>query len=270
MDVNSINNEIINLNQSSPAIIHKNEQNSDIKKVSKDDALNLSISDIYNKKRDELSYSLQTLNEGVAINQISKKGLAQQQEQLVNVQDRLNEAKNNVEKGFDKNDLKEDISKNLIEFNNIAQNTTYKNEKLLTVEKDDEKTVTISTQQSVYTLEKPETKEVLSALAQNLESNDFSNEEDLTKALIDTNTASKQIDSFILRVDDTDQRMVNNAKNTIGEQIDLSKENSSLRDIDFGAEVADFSKTNINSHLGFLAGTQANIVQEQSIRLLSK
>ena len=31
----------------------------------------------------------------------------------------------------------------------------------------------------------------------------------------------------------------------------------------------DFSKTNVNSNLGYLVASQANIVQAQSVRLLS-
>ena len=41
------------------------------------------------------------------------------------------------------------------------------------------------------------------------------------------------------------------------------------KDKNFGKESSDFSKTNINSNLGYLAASQANIVQAQSVRLLS-
>lgn len=268
MDINSISNELINLNQNTQAPVLNIEETISAKEVSKDDALNLSISDVYNKKRDELSISLQSLNEGIAINQISKDGLVQQEEQLNKVEDKLNTAKGTLEEGIDTNSLKEDILKDLIQFNQIADTTTFKNEKLLTLEKNQAEEVTISTQQSVYTLEKAETKEISSTLAKNFESNDLSSETEIDTALDATSDAKTKVSNFISKIDDIDKRIVENAQNTITDQIDLSKENSALTDVDFGAETSDFSKTNINSQLGFLAGTQAHIVQEQSVRLL--
>jgi len=46
------------------------------------DALKVSINEIYNKKRDELSHSLRNLNEGIAATQISVNALGKQQENL--------------------------------------------------------------------------------------------------------------------------------------------------------------------------------------------
>ena len=41
------------------------------------------------------------------------------------------------------------------------------------------------------------------------------------------------------------------------------------KDKNFGKESSDFTKNNIIANSGYLAASQANIVQEQSVRLLS-
>lgn len=270
MDVNSINNNISNLNPSSQQHIERTNESHRSNEVSKDDASNVSISSIYNKKRDELSQTLQTLNEGIAINEISKNGLEKQQSFIQKIEDALYDIKDT--KAFDQNkeEVKTSIIENLNSFNQIAENTTYKNEKLLTVNQDDDEIISISTNTSAFTLVKPETKEISSSLAQSFKDNGFGNENDIDSALYQTAKANNQINEIIEKFNDIESRIEKNARDTITEQIELSKENSSLNDIDFGAEVADFSKTNINSHVGFLVGSQANIIQEQSVRLLSK
>jgi flagellin len=41
------------------------------------------------------------------------------------------------------------------------------------------------------------------------------------------------------------------------------------KDRNFGQDSTDFSKTNVSVNMGYLAASQANIVQAQSVRLLS-
>ena len=64
-------------------------------------------------------------------------------------------------------------------------------------------------------------------------------------------------------------KLESSARETIKTQIDLYNDNKYNKDKNFGKESSDFSKTNINANLGYLAASQANIVQEQSVRLLS-
>lgn len=58
------------------------------------------------------------------------------------------------------------------------------------------------------------------------------------------------------------------ARGTLNEQINLLKENSKLKDLSFGSDFNNFSKTNITSQLGNLAASQAHIIQEQTSKLL--
>ena len=271
MDVNSINNNIQTLNPSSQPHLDKAQETNKSSEVTKSDALNLSISDIYNKKRDELSKTFQSLNEGLAINELSKRGLEKQSEIVKNIEDELYNSKASQNFEDNKNDLKTKLVEELNKFNEIADNTTYKNEKLLTIgDKEEETVLTVSTKDQVFTLNKPETKEISSSLAQNFKDNGFSSENEIDSALYETANANNKLNELIDNFNKTEEKIEKSARDTISEQIQLSKENSSLRDIDFGAETSDFSKTNVNSQLGFLVGSQANIVQDQAIRLVSK
>ena len=88
MDINDVSNisNSVNLNNIPKQYIEKSKYPNSINAIDeKEDALKVSISDIYNKKRDELSLTLQNLNEGIAISQISSKALSNQQESLKNI-----------------------------------------------------------------------------------------------------------------------------------------------------------------------------------------
>ena len=63
MDVNSINSNISTLNTSSSLNLEKVSSSKPINKIS-EDSTNLYINE-YNKKRDELSLNVQSLNEGI-------------------------------------------------------------------------------------------------------------------------------------------------------------------------------------------------------------
>ena len=134
MDVNSINNNISTLNNSSALQLEKSNSASKIPSNNKE-FLNLSIND-YNKKRDELSSNVQSLNEGIATSKIAQNSIEKQQNYLTNIQNKL-ENINNYE---DKNDIKQSINDDLRSFNKIAYDTKFKNESLLVLNYYDDKT----------------------------------------------------------------------------------------------------------------------------------
>ena len=269
MDVNSVNNSVNHLSSNPNLGLDKAAQGAKVDKVEESDALKLSISAAYNKKRDELSQTLQSLNEGIAVSEISLKGLNAQQNELQNIEDSLFELK-----GFENTQQKREaaassIIESLQKFNEIADNTTYKNEKLLTIDDyQEEVSLTISTKDEIYTLNKPETKTVSSNLAQSLKDNALTTPDDITSALLEVNKGKNELNEISENFTQGVESIEKSARNTITEQINLSKENSALRDVDFGAEATDFSRNNVNTQLGYFVGSQANIVQEQSVRLL--
>ena len=71
MDINSINNNISTLNNPTSLQLEKSLSSSKIVNNNKD-ALNVNINE-YNKKRDELSLSVQSLNNGIGMTKVVKK-----------------------------------------------------------------------------------------------------------------------------------------------------------------------------------------------------
>ena len=154
MDVNSISNNINDLNQSSQLQTDKITQSNNIKKVDNEIASSLSINE-YNNKRDELSLNVQSLNDGIAISNIINKSLNEQQSYLENIQTELENLKNENNLLEDKNDIKQSINENLQNFNKIAYETKYKNENLLSLNSiQEEKEININTQEQNFSIDK--------------------------------------------------------------------------------------------------------------------
>ena len=122
MDVNSINNNISTLNPSSSLNLERVSSSKSVNKIS-EDSTNLYINE-YNKKRDELSLNVQSLNEGIAITKMAQNSIEKQQEYLTNIQTKLE----NSDSYENKNDLKQSINEDLRSFNQVAYETKFKKE----------------------------------------------------------------------------------------------------------------------------------------------
>ena len=264
MDINSINNNIANLNNSSSLQLEKSTSSSKVSNTSKD-ALNLTINE-YNKKRDELSLSVQSLNDGIGITNVAQNAIAKQQNNLTNIQSKLE----TIDTYENKNDVKQSINDELRSFNQTAYETKYKKESLLSIDYYDEKsTIDVNTKTSNFSIEKPNTPVIANEIFETINNSDLNNEDALnqavTKVAISVNQLQTTYDSFT----DLGNKLETNAQETIQEQIDLFNGNKISKNKDFQKDSADFSKSNITSNMGYLAASQANIVQEQSVRLLS-
>lgn len=92
--------------------------------------------------------------------------------------------------------------------------------------------------------------------------NDLNNPQNVENALNKVTNTSKQLQELSGQFVDFSKQLQADAKNKIIEQ-------NYNQTIDFGRESSNFSKANININAGYLAASQANVIQEQSVRLLS-
>lgn len=264
MDINSINSNISTLNTSSSLNLEKISSSKSVNKVN-EDSTNLYISD-YNKKRDELSLNVQSLNEGIAITKIAQNSIEKQQEYLTNIQTKLE----NADSYENKNDLKQSINEDLRNFNQVAYETKFKRENIIATDYyDDKKTIDINTKSANFSIEKPNTPVYANdifELSNNSDLNDPSTLEEITNKV---RTSSNQLKNTYDEFTEFGNKLEHGARETIKEQVDLYNETKMNKDRNFGQESTDFSKTNVNANLGYLAASQANIIQEQSVRLLS-
>mgnify|MGYP003571693946 CR=1 FL=1 len=268
MDVNNIQNNINNLNNVQQQNLDKTAASQGAKQVTNDEALNLTISQVYQKQRDELSQSLQNLNEGIAVTEIAKKGLQSQENSLKDIQQELYNVLTDDAANPNPTKIKDDLAQHLKNFNDIADSTSFQNKQILT-KNDQEEAFTISTKTETFSIEPIETKEITSELIQNIHNNPLSTNTNFNKGIEDVQQAINKINEFSNEFNEVQTQIKNSARETITDQVNLSQENAK-RVVDFGQETSDFSKTNITANAGYFVGSQANIVQEQSIRLLAK
>ena len=266
-DVSTISNNV-NLNNIPKQYVEKSKYSNSVNPLDeKDDALKLTITDIYNKKRDELSHSLQNLNEGIAITQISINGLINQQNNLKNIENSLIKLENSGDYEANRFDTANEISIELNSYNEQAQNATYKKRSLLNDQYGDE-VINIVTPSKNFLLKGLNTKEISQNLVNNLSTNTLSSSENIKNAIDNTMEALSNSLAFSDDYTKIQNEMKQTARTTLNEQLNLLKENSKLKDLNFGSDISTFSKTNISSNLGYLAASQAHIIQEQTSKLL--
>lgn len=264
MDINAVSNNNISGLGSSSIQLEKSQSKSAID-TSKGGSLNLSINE-YNKKRDELSLDVQSLNDGLAITKIAQNALEKQQEYLSNIQKKL-ENSTDLE---NKNDLKQSINEDLRAFNQIAYQTKYKGETLLVNNYYDEKTtIDISTKSQNYSIEKQDISTYANDIFETSNNNDLNIPEKIKDLTDKVSAYSSQLNNMYEKFTDFGNKLETSARESIKEQVNLYNENQINKDRNFGKESTDFTKNNIMANAGYLAASQANIVQAQSVRLLS-
>ena len=265
MDVNSINNNNIStLNSSASLQLERSSSTNKVNNTPKD-ALNLNIND-YNKKRDELSLNVQSLNNGIAASKIAQNSIEKQQEYLINVQNKLEKITNYE----DKNDIKQSINEDLRSFNQIAYETKFNKESLLVVNNYDDKTsIEVNTKNSNFSIAKPNTATYANEIFEAVNTSNLNDPNALNGVVNKVASSANQLQNTFEEFTEFGNRLETSARETIKDQINLYNENKFNKDKNFGKESSDFSKTNISANLGYLAASQANIVQEQSVRLLS-
>jgi len=266
MDINSVNNNISSLNNSADYQLTKSNDSSKIEENSSG-FLHLTINQ-YNQKRDELSESLQSFNEGIAATKIAENGLNKQEDYLKNIQSKLESLDENIQ---NKNDIKNDMNKELLKFREEAFQTRYKKENLIAIDDFEQNlSVTISTKEAYFSIDKPNTPQIANNLAQEFSRSDLNNEDSLNSTKDQVSLAIKQVQNLKEQFSGLGTSIEGSAKESITQQVELSKLNMKNKEINFGQEMNDFSKTNVTSNMGYLVASQANIMQEQSVRLLSK
>ncbi len=265
MDVNSINNNNIStLNSSASLQLERSSSTNKVNNTPKD-ALNLNIND-YNKKRDELSLNVQSLNNGIAASKIAQNSIEKQQEYLINVQNKLEKITNYE----DKNDIKQSINEDLRSFNQIAYETKFNKESLLVINNYDDKTsIEVNTKNSNFSIAKPNTATYANEIFEAVNTSNLNDPNTLNGVVNKVASSANQLQNTFEEFTEFGNRLETSARETIKDQINLYNENKFNKDKNFGKESSDFSKTNISANLGYLAASQANIVQEQSVRLLS-
>lgn len=267
MDVNSINTNINSLNSIPQNQVDKASSSSKVE--DNDEFLKLSINE-YNQKRDELSESLQAFNEGIGISKTAENGLEKQRSILGNIQEKLTSIGNDNSFDGDKNIMKNEINQELLNFREEAFQTKYKNENLIAVDNYEENlSINVSTKEAYFSIDKPNTPDIVNQLAKEVSASDFNNTDSLQATINKVENSVNQLQNLTDQFTDLGNKLESSARVSIQDQINLSNQNQVAQEVNFGKEANDFSKTNVQANIGYLAASQANIVQAQSVKLLS-
>lgn len=266
MDVNSINNNLSSLNNVSTHQVGSSNKSEQVSRS--DQSLSLSIND-YNKRRDELSATLQSYNEGIGISITAQDGIEKEKSYLKNIENKLSSLDETLQNTQDKNLIKNELNQELLNFRETAYQTTYKKENLLYVDQYDKTTtIDIASKEANYSIEKPNTPEIASQVATAISKNNFNTPEGVANTIQTVQQSIKELDQIQTKFQDLRTTLQEGAKESINTQKQLQEQNKITKQFDFPKEVTDFSKTNVNANAGYLAASQANIVQEQSVRLV--
>ena len=265
MSIDSINSNIGNLNNVQSGSLERISTGQKIENAS-DDASSLAISDALRLQRSDLSQSLKNLNQGIALTRIATDGLQSQKEILGDIREKLLQANTDTTSAEGKESIKVEVSKLVDQFQNISESTKFNDKKLLTPDHVNT-TLDFATSEETISLEIPNTAQIASELQTLISNTNFSTGD--IGAIIDrVDVAVDEVNESQTDFASTENQLESNARNSITSQVNLSRANSALTDIDFGKEVNDFSKANILTQIGYLVSTQANAAQEQNIKLL--
>ena len=274
MDISNINTNINpniqNIdNNASSLQLNKNNAASKVADSSVKESLSLNIKD-YNVKRDELSLNVQNLNEGIAQIKIAQNGLEDQKTILEKIQQNIQNAKTEDGKIKDSNEMKNSMNNDLQEFNKIAYEAQYKSQNLLTNDMYDtsKNEINISTKYANFDINKPNTVMISTDIFNTYNTSDLNQPQAVDQLTQKVESSINQIKNTIDQFTSFGDRLETSARQSIQEQVSMYNQNTLSQQINFGKESSNFSKNNIIAVQGFLAATQANILQEQSVKLI--
>lgn len=265
----NINPSVQNLDNNAPLQLNKNNAATKVLDSSQKESLNLNVKD-YNLRRDELSLNVQNLNEGIAQVKIAQNGLEDQKTILQKIQQNIEDTKNEDGRIKDSNELKNSMNNDLQKFNEISYQTKFAGQSLLSTDmyEESKNQINISTKNGNFDINKPDTTLISRDIFNTYNTSDLNQPQAVDQLTQKVEKSVNQIQNTIDEFNAFGDRLETSARTTIQEQVRMYEENSSKDLVNYVKESADFSKTNVMANQGFLAAAQANILQEQSVKLI--
>lgn len=212
------------------------------------DSLSLDLSNANKSSRSTYANKLGEINDAFAISQIAINALDKQQ----NI---LNDIQKNMQ--INTQESAKATQQLLVQFNEIADNTKYKNQSLLQNTYDN-KQISASLGENSIQFNVPNTPQIVNDIISTV-----NNGGDLNQTL---NNAQEQLQSYKSQFSELASSAID-ASNSV--QIKENEQQSTAKALNFGKESNDFNKTNLVAQMGYLLASQANTNQEMSIKLLA-
>tara|TARA_R110002033_G_scaffold102305_1_gene150228 strand:+ start:1384 stop:2223 length:840 start_codon:yes stop_codon:yes gene_type:complete len=254
--------------------LEKIATNKELTKASDDPAL-LAISEQLNYEQSGLTQGVQNINSALSYLQIGDSALGEQSDILNTIREKTLQAATDTTSDDQRNIIRNDISKLLEQFDNIASSTSYGDNSILQNSRDDKGESNTFDVQTGTDSQDNTTLNPLQSNTQGLGLDGFLQDgtfsADDARTFLDTiDQASAKLQDFRSDIGSTAQQLESSYTSMSAQVVNNSSALSTISNVDFAKEVSSFSKQNILAQIGSFGQSQANNINQQSVlRLLS-
>jgi flagellin len=233
-----------------------------------DDASGLAIATNLGVQKSSLAQSLDNYTSGIAMSNIAQSGISEQKSILEEIQTETLKSMNGTMSQDDKKIISDKINKLIDQYDQISSSTSYNGEKLLQTNGDATDDLSIVGDENIIDMQKADTKSISDTLKSFM--SDFAVNPDSQQALLQAiNSGMDQLASYASNFGSASNALESSARNAISMETNTAAAQSTILDIDYAKESADFNKTNLMSQIAMIVQTQSNAFQNRSITLLS-
>jgi flagellin-like hook-associated protein FlgL len=265
-EINPYNGSISNLVGVQQNLVEKTSQSLDIVNISNDDS-NLNIGLDLPFQKSNLSQSLSTYNNAIATTSIAQIGLEKQKAILENIRIESLKVNDDTLSDSDKNLIAGNINALIDQYDQVTYNTNFRGQQLLTTNGDETDDLSIIDDEDFIEIEKVDTASISGELKSQIKSLTPDNLDTFMNYLED---GINTLGDFQDRFKDAQESLIDNGKKNLENQTNAAKENSTVANIDYAQESADFNNTNLLSQMTGIIFTQSNAIQNRTVDLLSK
>ena len=235
-----------------------------------DDASGMVIADSLNSQARGFGQAIRNTNDAISILQVADGSLNQATELVNTIRVKALQAANASQSASSRQALQADIDKSLSQLNNIAQNTSFNGQKLLSggftnksfqVGANPNETANIS-------IGSVETQNLGNQEVGQLSDINVLTEEGAQAALATADQALEQINNIRANIGSEQNKLTSTISNLTTSRINTLSAESSIRDLDFAEEAMNLSKMENLNKARIFAATQANATSKNVFNLL--
>lgn len=244
-----------------------------------DDASGMAIADKLRTQRSSIAQSIDNANSAVAMMQIADKAMSEQSNILDIVKVKLIQAGTATTSTDGRVSIAKDINKLLDQLNNIASQTNYNGRSLLQASEID----TNATSSFVFQIGENNFSTIATTGTIRANTNGLSNLSALKTVVFGGSITATEavnamviVDNSITSLNDmrsnfgsTINQLESSTRNLLTQKTNIASAESVIRDVDYGAESAAFSKLAIQQRSGMYASSQANSMQNSVMMVLN-
>lgn len=278
-----INTNISSLNAQEAAKNTNNNMKSSLEKLStglrinkaSDDASGLAIADKLRTQATSINQGIDNGNSAVTLLQIADKSMQEQSQILDTVKAKLIQANTDTTSDEGRESIRKDIDKLLEQLDNIGKSTNYNGTQLISATNGTGASTALDFQVGEDNTTGTISLGAITANTTGLALTTLSGlgADALTKTIAEAqqtvvDTAIDTLNGFRSDVGSTQNQVESAVRNLMTQATNVKSAESIIRDVDYAQESANFNKQNIISQAGAYAISQANMAQQNVLRLL--